>query len=194
MAAAFAQRLRQLFLRVAELFHQLLVTGTFVDRVQVRPLDVFDDRDLEHFDVVVVTDDNGHFVQLGHLGGAPAAFACNNFVSIVDAAHDQRLDDALFRDGGSQFVQRVLCEMTAGLIGVGLDLFDGHHHIGTLWCRFGACICCDIRHQGGQAAPQSPVFCRACHIRRPSFSWCDQSVLWPRRDKPRCLWKRDRSS
>ena len=109
MAPAFAERLAQLVLRVPEPVHQLPVACRLFDRVQIRALNVLDDRDLKHFGVVEIADEDGHLVQLRALRGAPATLTGDDLVIALGfgiRADDQRLDDPLFADGFAELVQR----------------------------------------------------------------------------------------
>jgi hypothetical protein len=47
MAAAFADDRRQLLLRVAEFVHQPLIARRFLERVEIRALDVLNQRQLQ---------------------------------------------------------------------------------------------------------------------------------------------------
>ena len=58
MAPAFAHCFGHLFLRAAEPVHQLAITRSLVDGVQVCALDVFNDRDFQHLGVSKFTNQN----------------------------------------------------------------------------------------------------------------------------------------
>ena len=102
---ALAQSLGQPVLRVIEPVHQLPVAHRLLDRVQIGALDVLDDRDFQNLGIVEVAHQNRNFVQLRHLGRAPAAFAGNDLEHLGPSgirAHDQRLDDSLLGNGIGQ--------------------------------------------------------------------------------------------
>jgi hypothetical protein len=72
-------------------------------------------------------------VQLGALGGAPAALAGNDFVvlgSLGMWANNQRLDHALFADRSSELVERGLIEAAAWLLGIGVKPLDRNVLVG----------------------------------------------------------------
>ena len=75
MAATFAKCRCKLFLRMPKLLHELTVACGFFNRIQVSPLNVFNDGDFENLDIVKIANNNRQFVQLSGLSGTPAAFA-----------------------------------------------------------------------------------------------------------------------
>ena len=103
--AALADLGGDFLLRELELLDELRVALGFLDRVEVLALQIFDERQFEHRAVVGLADDDGDFRQAEQLGGAPAAFAGDQFEMAVAFADDERLDDALFLDGIGQFAQ-----------------------------------------------------------------------------------------
>ena len=67
MASAFTQGLGELFLCVTKPVHQLLVAGGLFHRVQIRALDVFDNRNFQHFRIIEITYNHRDIMQLRHL-------------------------------------------------------------------------------------------------------------------------------
>ena len=106
MAAAAGKGLCQLFLGMTKTVDQLTIGQSLFDRVQVFALDILDNRNFQHFNIVKFPDHNGNFMQSSDLRGAPAAFACNNFVLPVcpDRPNDQRLHDAFLANRLGQLV------------------------------------------------------------------------------------------
>ena len=127
MATRFVDRLCQHFLRVAEFVNEPAVRLRLFDRVQILPLDVLDQRNLQRFAVGVIADDDRHFVKARALRGAPAALTRDDLIIMAVRTHHDRLDDAAFRDRAGKLVQRVVVEMAARLIGVGSDRADRDH-------------------------------------------------------------------
>ena len=161
MAAALAYHARHRILRPSEAIHQNAVRLGLFQRIQVRALDVLDDRDFEHLDVVHLVDHDRHLGQARRLRRAPAAFASDNLPDAVLARlgpHQDRLQHPLVADRGGQFLQILLAEGLARLVRIGLQAFDRHalHAGGHRRVR------CDRRlgvlpHQRRQAAAQTSL-------------------------------------
>ena len=100
VAAALADRLGELLLRVVEAVDQLLVAHRFFDRVQVSALNVFDDRDFQNFLVGELPDEYRDGMQAGLLGCPPASFARYDLKGgiVADWTDDYGLQDALLCD------------------------------------------------------------------------------------------------
>ena len=64
MRTAFAKGLRHLFLGVSEAVHELPVAHRLFHRIQIGALDVFDDRQLQHFSVGQLPDQDRNFMNL----------------------------------------------------------------------------------------------------------------------------------
>ena len=76
----------------------------FFDRVEVRALHVFDDRDLEHFNFVELADHGRDRVQARALRRAPAAFAGDDLVfAVSNRTHQDRLQHAVRADRAGEF-------------------------------------------------------------------------------------------
>ena len=89
MASTFTQGFSHFFLRVPETIHQLPIPCSLFNRVEVRTLNVFDNRDFKNFNVGKFADNDRQLVQLSHLGRTPAPFTGNNLEgSVLAAAHD----------------------------------------------------------------------------------------------------------
>ena len=85
MAPAFADHAGDVAVRIAIIGAELGVSGGFFERVEVRPLHVFDDGDLERFAVASLDDNDRDLVQPCPLRGPPAALAGDDFIGIRDA-------------------------------------------------------------------------------------------------------------
>ena len=121
VASALSQCARELFLRMSEPIHKLAVPSRLFDRVQIRALDVFDDRNFQDLKIIVVADHGRYFVNLSKLGGTPASFAGNNLKFLRFSwilTDDKRLDDPSSTDGFSQVFEIARIEPTPGLIRV----------------------------------------------------------------------------
>ena len=115
MAAALADHLGELVLRIAEPLHQLAITARFLDRVEVRPLHVLDNRDLERVLVGKIPDDRRQLVQLSQLRSPPTPLAGDDLITPACriGPHHDRLHHALLPDGLGKLGQILLAEILA---------------------------------------------------------------------------------
>ena len=96
--------------------------GSLFHKVQISPLEVFDQGQQRGPLLVHAHQQAGDFLQPCQTGGPQAAFSGDQFISARQgAAHAQRLENTMASDGLGQFFQRVGRKGAAGLIGVGLD-------------------------------------------------------------------------
>ncbi len=104
------------------LVHERFIGVGFFYGIEVVPLEVLDQRDLEHVAIISVTDDrrDAHHVRL--LGRAPAAFAGDYLESLAHPPDDNRLEHAVRFDRGHEFGEFSLVEIPARLERIGLDL------------------------------------------------------------------------
>ena len=92
MAAALADGFGELLLRIGELPEELRIGARLFKRIEVRALDVFDERDFERFAVAEFADEHRDVMHAGALRGAPAPFARDDLVvAALALAHDERL-------------------------------------------------------------------------------------------------------
>ena len=125
--AAFADGFGNGFMRQAEFVGETLQAACFFNRVEVFPLQVFNQTHCQRGFVADVFDDDGNLGQPGQLAGAPAAFSGDQFVlrqSVL--AHDNRLNNALGFDGLRQFLQCFVIHLHARLVTSGLDVAYGY--------------------------------------------------------------------
>jgi len=97
------------------------------ERVQVLTLDVFNERDGGGGLVREVAHDPRHGLEAGDLGGAPAALAGDQFITLIHRAHHHGLDHALGAEGVGEFLQGVGIEMAPGLVAAAADAVDRQH-------------------------------------------------------------------
>ena len=83
MAAAFPNRISQLLLRVRELLEQLSISPRFLERIQIRALDIFDKSYFKCFTIAQFTDENWQFMKARALRSPPPAFTSNNFILAI---------------------------------------------------------------------------------------------------------------
>src|SRR3984893_2540918 len=127
MAAALADHLGKIGLRIEEFIAEPLVAGRFLEGIEVGSLDVFDDRELERLPVVGLEADYRHFMQSGALRRPPAPLTGDNFEAVRSARHgarEKRLNDAFFLDRGGQLVEAVLAKIPPRVARIGAERFD----------------------------------------------------------------------
>ena len=144
-----------------ELFHQLLVSSSLLNRIEISPLDVFDNRNLKNFGIVEVAHQHWQFMKLCHLGSAPAALARNNLKGALcsrSPPHDQRLDNALFPNRGRKIIQLICTKAAPGLIRVRKNLLDRNQKVwstGLVAVADPVILRRNVRHQGRQTTAQA---------------------------------------
>mmetsp|Transcript_29366 Transcript_29366/g.57287 ORF Transcript_29366/g.57287 Transcript_29366/m.57287 type:complete len:204 (-) Transcript_29366:7382-7993(-) len=171
VAPTFAERFRNFFLRVAKLLHQLTIPHRLFNRIQIRTLDVLNNRYFKNFGVVVVANNNGQLMKLRHLRSTPTTLSGNNFIAISRLfPHDQRLNHTLFSDRVRKILKLFRCKIASWLIWVGFNPLNWHHKIRATGRRFCVLTCCFfgyIRHQGAQSATETPLFFLIGHAGSP---------------------------
>ena len=127
MAPAFADDAGDVAVRIPIIGAELGVARGLFERVQIRPLHVFNDGDLKRFAVAGFDDNDRNLVQASPLGGPPAALAGDDFIRIRDAgdgANDHRLDDPALLDRGGQFFELRVVESLSRIAGIGAQELD----------------------------------------------------------------------
>ena len=124
MAARLAHQLAERFLRVPEIVHKPLIRLGFLDRIEVAPLDVLDDCQLERLRIVELAHDRRNIVKLCPLRRAPATFPGDDLIAAPMGSHDDRLDEPTRTQRISQLFERRLIEVSARLIGIRQDIGD----------------------------------------------------------------------
>jgi hypothetical protein len=114
----------QVFLAEPLLFGQEAIGAGLLHGVEVLPLDVFQQRQLQHFIVGHVEYDDGDFRKTRFLGGTPTALAGHDFVPVTVSAYHNGLNDAVFPDGLGQFAQGFIGEAEPRLLGIGEQQVD----------------------------------------------------------------------
>ena len=142
----------QLLLGQPEVGEQGQVALRLLHRVEVFPLEVFDQAQLQHLPVVRLDDDHRHLPAAGQLGGPPAALPGDDLIVPGGQPPDcEGLDNAVFPDGGGQIGQGVFIEPLSGLVQPGLYLGDGQGYRSGLLVLHGG----GVAHQGVQALSQT---------------------------------------
>ena len=92
----FAYACRDVLLREVEFVTEALEGTRLFDRIQVLALEVFDQRQLERFDIVRLAYGYWHPIQPGALSGAESALAGDQLVAINDRTDEEWLEEAFF--------------------------------------------------------------------------------------------------
>ena len=102
--AIFSDLHRSFFLGEIEILDELAVAESFLDRVEILALEILDEGEFENFAIIGFADEDGKFGEAGDLGGAPAAFAGDQFIGTVAGTNDERLKNPLLFYGVSEFL------------------------------------------------------------------------------------------
>jgi hypothetical protein len=121
-AAVFATTLPDLFVGESDLAAEAVIGESQFDWVEILTLNVLDEGDFEETVRCEILDDGGDGSETGELRGAEAALASDEFVSVVPAADDKGLDDSIFADGLSEFLELGVIEDVARLVRAWFDL------------------------------------------------------------------------
>ena len=162
MAAALADDPGHRVLGAAEPLHQQGIGIGLFQRVQVRTLDILDDGDFQHLEIVHRPVENRHLGQPGQLGRAPAPLAGDDLPHPVLAGlgpHQNGQQHPLVADRGGQFVQLGRVELFTGLVGIGLQALDRHHQDAARGdpATDGNAFADLFTQQGRQSAPQASL-------------------------------------
>ena len=115
--AGFTHRVSHLLVGKTEFFLQAAQGDGLFHGIEVFPLDVLDQRHGDGGFVGHLADYRRDGVQLGHLGGTPAAFTGNDLVALfAERAHHDGLHDPLGTDGLGQLFQGIRGHVTARLV------------------------------------------------------------------------------
>ena len=128
--SALADDVGECLLRVLESLDQVAIAARLLDRIEVRPLHVFDQRDLEQLLVVELPHNDGNRMQPGLLRRAPAPLAGNDLEARLARPRrrpdDQWLDQSLLADGACELVELVRLEILARIQAARPHLMDRH--------------------------------------------------------------------
>ena len=105
---ASAHLFRDVLLLELKFRGEAFVGACLLDRVQVRPLQVFDQRDFHDLLITRRSHDDRRMLQPKRRRRAPAALAGDELIFRADPSRHEGLDDALLADGIHQLAQRLL--------------------------------------------------------------------------------------
>ena len=105
--AAPANFLRDVFLAHPKFIREPGIRLRFLDGIEIRALQIFDQRNFEDFQVGGDASNHRHLSEPRFLRRPPAAFPGDQFVPAADIPNNQRLDDSMLANRFDQFVQGV---------------------------------------------------------------------------------------
>jgi hypothetical protein len=124
---ALAHAVGDLLMRQLEVVDQLPEGGGLLERSQVLPMEVLDQRLLHDGEVVGSPHQGGNRRQPGAAGRSPPPLAGDQLVAggRLGGANQHRLQDTELLDACGQFGQRLFVEVHARLVRVRSDVADG---------------------------------------------------------------------
>ena len=109
-----------------------LVSQRLLDRVEVRSLDIFDNRKFQCCAIVNFPYKNRNFVEACELRRAPSALAGDDFIAAIRCrANHNGLNDAVLANRRRQILKIFFREMFAGVFGVAYHEVDRNLAIGA---------------------------------------------------------------
>jgi hypothetical protein len=108
-----------LVLRKTELVNETLIRKRLIDGIQIFPLEIFHEGELEHLLFGAsrhITHDNGHFKQPCALRRAPSPLASNDSVCTPGSTHQNRLNDAVRADRSRQLFELAIVDEDPRLV------------------------------------------------------------------------------
>jgi hypothetical protein len=117
-----------LILREPKLVRELPVGVGFFHCVQVRALDVLDERHGQLVSQRHLAHDRRHAIKAGHLRRPHTALAGHELVAVEDLGHEYRLENAVHGDAARQGLQGVLLDALTWLVWVAANPGDGDLH------------------------------------------------------------------
>ncbi len=146
-------------LRQIAFIQQPLITDGHLNGIQVFPLDVLDQGQLQQAFVLRLTDIGRYGLQSGELRSPEASLSGNNLIfSAVCRPHGDRLNNTYRPDGSGQFIQSLFVEFRPRLVRIGIDVsqFQFLNDIHSL--RSGFRILSRISNQSPQSSSQCTSF------------------------------------
>ncbi len=106
-------------------FHEATIPIGFFNRIQIRTLDILNERKFKRFIIINILDLDRNFLQPSQLRCLPTALTCDDLIiRILNLTHKDRLNEAFFLDGVGKFLQLGLFEVSTWLIRVRSDQFN----------------------------------------------------------------------
>src|SRR5512136_1411219 len=102
----------------------MLESLRFLNRVEVLPLQVFDERDFKRLSLFHLFHQYRDLSESGLLSRSPAPFPDDQFITLIGPSDEKGFEDSLFSNGLYQFLEFGFVKMLTGLGGIGDDLFN----------------------------------------------------------------------
>ena len=117
VAATSAEVPGQILRGMPELLDQPTVAIRLFDCIEVLPLNVLDERELQRLPIVKRANDDRHLMQLGALCGTPASFAGDDLITLACRfrPHQDRLHNAVLANGRREPLQFLFLKTMAWL-------------------------------------------------------------------------------
>ena len=137
MASALSDDIAEIGLGVVIIINQLLVALCLFNRIEIGPLDVFDDRQFKSLLVINITNDDGNLVEGCSLGSPPTAFTGNDFlpgtagIFTLDRTNQNWLDNSVLGNRPREISQMLLNKIPPRIVCIGADMFNWHLAVGT---------------------------------------------------------------
>jgi len=109
-------------MRQMKVLDQLLVRGSFFERVQVLPVQVLYERPFQARDVVSSLHHGRYGLQAGTTSGSASSLSGDQLETVVNLTHEHRLNDTNALNGIDERGQCLLIEVGTWLMLVRLDL------------------------------------------------------------------------
>ena len=108
-------------------FHQPTISVRLFYRVQIRALDVLDQRKLESLVVINLFYANGNLLKASSLRGLPTALTGDDLISAIGyLSYKDRLKQTIFLNRSSEFFYFLLFKLGSRLIGIRSDSINLH--------------------------------------------------------------------
>ena len=129
-----------------------MVSQGFFHRVQVLPLEIFNQRQLHSLPVIRLHHQGRNFGESSQPGRSPAPLSGNDLIvlGLGKLPHRQGLQNAMHRNGVGQGLELFLIKIPAGLIRIGLHPLQRRHAEISLLLR----TLIVVAKQGAQASAQ----------------------------------------
>ena len=120
-SSIFTYPLGHNFLRKSKPLNEFQVCLALLDRIQLLPLDVFDQGKFEEFFVRHLTDNRRYTAKLSPLRRPPTPFTGDDLVTVVDATNYNRLHNPILADRLCQLLKLKVVKAGTRLLRVWLD-------------------------------------------------------------------------
>jgi hypothetical protein len=124
--ARLADAFGDTFLGQTEFVDQLAIRKRLIDRIEIRSLDVLDERDLELVPVSQLPDERRDPLEAREARGPHAALSGDELIAVEGLGDEHRLQDAVLADARGQLLKAGVVHVPPRLVRVGGDPREGH--------------------------------------------------------------------